>query len=129
MPDHINDGGEAEVNFFRKLFGGVDAGSAQEANKRLKFILIHDRTDISPQLLENLRMEMIGVLTKYMEIDETKIEMDLDHDEKAVALVANIPVLRIKRGAPDAGDSCSPENVTSGDSARAGNPHKHKRHR
>jgi cell division topological specificity factor len=64
-------------------------------------VLIHDRTDISPQLLENLRVEMIGVLTKYMDIDESKIEMDLDHDESAVALVANIPVLRIKRGAVD----------------------------
>jgi cell division topological specificity factor len=64
-------------------------------------VLIHDRTDISPQLLENLRVEMIAVLTKYMDIDESKIEMDLDHDESAVALVANIPVLRIKRGAVD----------------------------
>ncbi len=90
------------MNFLKRLFGGGSNGSAQEANKRLKFILIHDRTDISPQLLENLRMEMIGVLRKYMEIDETRIEMDLDHDEQAVALVANIPVLRIKRGASSA---------------------------
>ena len=50
-------------------------------------------------------MEMIGVLTKYMDIDETKIEMDLDHDEKEVALVANIPVLRIKRGAAEIASS------------------------
>ena len=60
--------------------------------------MIHDRTDISPQLLEELRNEMIGVLTKYMDIDLSKIEIDLDHDEQEVALVANIPVLRIKRG-------------------------------
>ena len=113
------------MNFFRKLFGGGSGGSAQEANKRLKFILIHDRTDISPQLLENLRMEMIGVLTKYMEIDESKIEMDLDHDEQAVALVANIPVLRIKRGAHNS----DAENTASGDSARAVNLHKNKRHK
>lgn len=90
------------MNFLKRLFGGGSSGSAQQANQRLKFILIHDRTDISPQLLENLRMEMIGVLRKYMEIDETRIEMDLDHDEQAVALVANIPVLRIKRGAANA---------------------------
>jgi hypothetical protein len=44
---------------------------------------------------------MIAVLTKYMDIDESKIEMDLDRDASAVALVANIPVLRVKRGAVD----------------------------
>ncbi|MBR0279818.1 MAG: cell division topological specificity factor MinE, partial [Synergistaceae bacterium] len=37
-------------------------------------------------------------LAKYMDIDTKKIEIDLDHDENAVALVANIPILRIKRG-------------------------------
>lgn len=91
------------MDFLRKLFGGGStSSSAKEAKERLRIVLIHDRTDISPQLLENLRVEMIGVLTKYMDIDESKIEMDLDHDESAVALVANIPVLRIKRGAVDA---------------------------
>ena len=57
-----------------------------------------DRTDISPQLLNNLRDEIVTVLTKYMEIDREKIEIDLDRDEQAVALVANIPVIKIKRG-------------------------------
>jgi cell division topological specificity factor len=90
------------VDFLRKLFGGGGTSSAKEAKERLRIVLIHDRTDISPQLLENLRVEMIAVLTKYMDIDESKIEMDLDHDERAVALVANIPVLRIKRTATDA---------------------------
>lgn len=93
------------MDFLKRWFGGSSGGSAQEANKRLKFILIHDRTDISPQLLENLRKEMIAVLTKYMEIDESKIEMDLDQDQdqekRTVALIANIPVLRIKRGGGD----------------------------
>jgi cell division topological specificity factor len=87
------------VDFLRRLFGGAGTSSAKEAKERLRLVLIHDRTDISPQLLENLRVEMIAVLTKYMDIDESKIEMDLDHDDRAVALVANIPVLRIKRGA------------------------------
>jgi cell division topological specificity factor len=89
------------VDFLRRLFGGKDnsSSSAQEAKKRLQIVLINDRTDISPQLLENLRAEMIAVLTKYMDIDEPRIEMDRGHDESAVALIANIPVLRIKRGA------------------------------
>ena len=86
------------MDFLKRFFGGGNEGSGQKAKDRLKIVLIHDRTDISPQLLENLRMEIVNVLTKYMDIDNEKIEIDLDHDDSAVALVANIPVLRIKRG-------------------------------
>lgn len=87
------------MDFLKKLFGGSnDNSSGQKAKNRLQIVLMHDRTDISPQLLDNLRDEIVKVLTKYMDIDTQKIEIDLDHDEQAVALVANIPVIRIKRG-------------------------------
>lgn len=85
------------MDFFKKIFGGGNDGSGKVAKDRLKIVLIHDRTDISPQLLDNLRDEIVTVLTKYMDIDTEKIEIDLDRDDKAVALVANIPVLKIKR--------------------------------
>ena len=85
------------MGFLSSFFGG-SSGSSQKAKDRLRIVLIHDRTDISPQLMENLRRDIIGVLTQYMDIDSSKIELDLDRDEQAVALVANIPVLRIKRG-------------------------------
>lgn len=89
------------MDFLRKIFGGGNEGSGQKAKDRLRIVLIHDRTDISPQLLDNLRDEIVDVLTKYMEIDIKKIDIDLDRDENAVALVANIPVIRIKRGKTD----------------------------
>ncbi len=86
------------MDFLKRFFGGGSRDSARTARDRLRIVLIHDRTDISPQLLENLRMEMIAVLTRYMDIDTDKIELDLDRDDQSVALVANVPVLRIKRG-------------------------------
>lgn len=92
------------MDFLKKIFGGGNEGSAQKASDRLRIVLIHDRTDISPQLLNSLRDEIVQVLTKYMDIDREKIEIDLDRDEKAVALVANIPVLRIKRGSIEFSD-------------------------
>ena len=91
------------MGFLMTFFGSGNDGSSQKAKDRLKIVLIHDRTDISPQLLDNLRGEIVDVLAKYMDIDTQKIEIDLDHDDNAVALVANIPILRIKRGrVPDA---------------------------
>ena len=68
------------MDFLKKIFGGGNEGSGQRAKDRLKIVLIHDRTDISPQLLNNLRDEIVTVLTKYMEIDREKIEIDLDRD-------------------------------------------------
>jgi cell division topological specificity factor len=95
-----------KVDFFKRWFGGGGSSSAEKAKKRLQLVLIHDHTDISPQLLNNLRVDMIAVLRKYMDIDESKIVMNLDHMEEevgTVALVANIPVLRVKRGSGDEG--------------------------
>ena len=83
------------MGIIQKLFGRQ--GTKKTAKERLQIVLIHDRSDISPGLLEELRKDMIEVLSKYMEIDTGNIEMDLDRADKSVAFVANIPVVRIKR--------------------------------
>jgi cell division topological specificity factor len=100
-----------KMDFFKRWFGGGGSSSAEKAKKRLQLVLIHDHTDISPQLLNNLRVDMIAVLRRYMDIDESKIVMNLDHMEEevgTVALVANIPVLRVKRGSGDDGTAKRP---------------------
>jgi cell division topological specificity factor len=129
------------VDFFKRWFGGGGSSSAEKAKKRLQLVLIHDHTDISPQLLNNLRVDMIAVLRKYMEIDESKIVMNLDHMEEelgTVALVANIPVLRVKRGGCDEGqakravpdETPLPERKTgSGNASPARAQNRGKRHR
>ncbi|WP_286951673.1 MULTISPECIES: cell division topological specificity factor MinE [Aminobacterium] len=83
------------LGILQKLFGRE--GTKKTAKERLQIVLIHDRSDISPGLMEELRKDMIEVLSKYMEIDTDNIEMDLDKANKSVAFVANIPVVRIKR--------------------------------
>jgi len=97
------------LEFLRKLLGIRSKSSAKEAKGRLISVLIHDRTDISPQLLENLRREMITLLKKYMDIDESNIEIKLNHGTRDVALVANVPVLRVKRGAVNLSETGAPE--------------------
>ena len=108
------------MDFLKRFFGGGSRDSAQKARDRLRIVLIHDRTDISPQLLENLRMEMIAVLTRYMDIDTNKIELDLDRDDQAVALVANIPVLRIKRGGGMETEELPPRHSSRHEGDRSG---------
>jgi cell division topological specificity factor len=84
------------LEFITRLFSR-NGGSKNIAKERLRLVLVHDRTSISPQLLETLKNEMIQVISKYMEIDESALEVNLDSSGNTVALVANIPVKGMKR--------------------------------
>jgi cell division topological specificity factor len=86
------------LEFITRLFSR-NGGSKNIAKERLRLVLVHDRTSISPQLLETLKNEMIQVISKYMEIDESALEVNLDSSGNTVALVANIPVKGMKRAA------------------------------
>ncbi|HOV78861.1 MAG TPA: cell division topological specificity factor MinE [Bacillota bacterium] len=84
------------LEFLSKLFGR-DSGSKNIAKERLRLVLVHDRTSISPQLLETLKIDLIKVISNYMDIDEKALEVSLDSKGNTVALVANIPVKGMKR--------------------------------
>jgi len=84
-----------------KMFSKSD-NSKDIAKERLKLVLIHDRANVSPQFLEMIKGEIIGVISDYMEIDESGLEIRLtrtkrDIDDTSVpALVANIPIRKMK---------------------------------
>lgn len=68
-----------------------------DAKSRLKLVLMHDRTQLSPVLLAQMRDEMVDVISKYVEIDKEALEVNLESDDSnTIALVANIPVLRAR---------------------------------
>jgi len=76
--------------FWDKWFG---KGKTKDAAKeRLQLVLIHDRTDLAPELLDQLRVELIRVICNYLEVDDEHIELGLEREDRTVALVANIPV-------------------------------------
>ncbi|WP_026884846.1 cell division topological specificity factor MinE [Clostridium akagii] len=74
--------------------------SKDVANERLKLILIHDRADLSPELLDLIKEEIMNVIAKYVEIDNSDVEVKLtkvqDGEGSSPALVANIPIKRMK---------------------------------
>jgi cell division topological specificity factor len=59
-------------------------------------ILIQDRTGVSPEILDALREDMFGVISKYFIVKEDGVEMSLEKHDDSVALIANIPVLKMK---------------------------------
>jgi cell division topological specificity factor len=67
--------------------------SKETACNRLKLVLMHDRTQLSPDILEKMRDELVDVISKYVEIDKSALELNLETESNTIALVANIPVL------------------------------------
>lgn len=76
--------------------------SKDVAKERLKLVLVHDRASFSPQFLEMMKVEIIGVIRKYMDIDEETLDIQLtktnseDGNHMVPALVANIPIRGMK---------------------------------
>lgn len=85
------------LEFISRMLGKESASSKTVAKERLRLVLVHDRASISPIMLNKLREDMIKVISNYMEIDESALEFNLCQDEREVALVANIPVVKMKR--------------------------------
>lgn len=67
-----------------------------QAKDRLKMVLAYDRTDISPQLMEKMRAEILVVMGRYFDIEADELEVLLDREGNTTALIANVPIRRVK---------------------------------
>ena len=67
----------------------------QVAKDRLKLILIHDRGEIAPDVIDKIREEILGVISKYIDIQiddvEISVNKNAEEGDTSSALVANIP--------------------------------------
>ncbi len=80
-----------------KLFGYEENDpSGKVAKDRLRVVLIHDRANISPEVVNHIKDDIIKVISNYMDINQHEMEISLSDDENSVAILANIPVKRIK---------------------------------
>jgi cell division topological specificity factor len=86
------------LTLFERLFGKREEASRSVAKDRLQLVLMHDRADIPGPMMEAMRSEILAVVSKYVEIDEASLEVGLERVDRNVALVANIPVRRVRAG-------------------------------
>ncbi|MBF8285205.1 MAG: cell division topological specificity factor MinE [Anaerolineales bacterium] len=81
-------------NFFDRLLGrSPRETSAQTAKERLQLVLIHDRTDVPPAVMDLLKDEIITVISRHVDIDREGVEITLTQNQRENRLVANIPLL------------------------------------
>ena len=66
------------------------------AKSRLKLILVQDRFSINEEVMQSLQSEVTILLSKYFTLKTDEVEMDLEREGNALALVASIPILGMK---------------------------------
>ena len=90
------------TGIFSKVFGFFSKAEKQDesakdvAGNRLRVVLMQDRTNLTPELLEKMRGELIELLSKYVEMDKEALELNFEQEGDQMALMLSIPVLRAK---------------------------------
>ena len=80
-------------DFIDKLLGR-QTSSASTAKQRLQLVLAHDRSDLNPELLAQMRREILEVVARYVEIDIEEGDVSLETEDRMTALVANLHIRR-----------------------------------
>ena len=89
------------TDLYKKVAGFFQTQEREDNAKdvavnRMKLVLMQDRTNLTPFLLEKMRGEMIAVLAKYVEMDQEALELNFEQEGEQMALMLSIPVLRAK---------------------------------
>ena len=95
---------ESIMNFFKKMTKKEEQTlkSKEAAKERLHLVLMQDRANVSADFLDLMKQDIIEVIKKYIDIDESAMDVRLTNKENddgsngAPALYANIPILNIK---------------------------------
>jgi cell division topological specificity factor len=86
------------MSWISRLFGKNETSSAV-AKRRLQMVLVHDRSDVSPGLIAQIKDDIIEVIAKRLAIDPEHVVVNLSQTARESRLVAEIPLLNgQKRG-------------------------------
>jgi cell division topological specificity factor len=85
------------MNRLLDMIMGREAKSAHQAKERMKLVLIHDRTDLTPGMLETLKDELIQVISRHIEIDPDAVNIQMSQEGREQRLIADIPLKPVKR--------------------------------
>lgn len=80
---------------FDRILGRSGAkGSSATAKERLQFILVHDRINLPPERLQQMKAEILAVISKYVSIDSDNVDIALQQRERDSLIIAEIPFVQ-----------------------------------
>ena len=87
------------IEFFNKLFGRQASGAT--AKERLRLVLMSDHLSLAPEMIDAMKRDLVDVISRYVEVDREKIDVHFEHQDKALAMLANIPITGVNRNGGD----------------------------
>jgi cell division topological specificity factor len=81
-------------SFLERLLGRRHAGSRSVAKQRLQLVLVTDRSDLSPEKMQQMKDEIISVISKYVDVATDKVEINVEQRQRDNWLVADIPLIK-----------------------------------
>ena len=89
------------AEIYNKILGLFGQSTQKEDSKdvavnRLRLVLMQDRTNLTPEIMQRMRKELIELLSKYVELDKEALELNFEQEGEQMALMLSIPVLRAK---------------------------------
>ncbi|MHB8147482.1 MAG: cell division topological specificity factor MinE [Vulcanimicrobiaceae bacterium] len=103
------------IDFIKKLFGQSD--SSTTAKERLRLVLMTDHLALAPEIVEQMKRDLIDVISRYVEVDRDKVEVNFEREDRALAMLANIPIVSVNR--PKGGDGLATRAPKPADAALA----------
>lgn len=82
------------IEFFRKIFKPTT--SSATAKERLRLVLLSDHLSLAPEVIDALKRELIAVISHYVEVDEQQVDVTFEQKDRAVAMLAEIPIISMK---------------------------------
>jgi cell division topological specificity factor len=83
------------TSLFDRILGRRNQSSGLKAKQRLQLVLVTDRSSIPPEKMQQMRDEIIAVISKYVRISAEKVELNLEQRQRDNWLVADIPLARV----------------------------------
>ena len=64
------------------------------AKERLKVVLVHDRIKVNPEVLEQIKADLLKVISERLEVDEQHVELSMTREDRWDKLQADVPIKR-----------------------------------